>query len=137
MNKEKYKVGGYGDVLSIGLEKKLLFYAEYGSYQGDYLAILEGKDSVYLHKGYYGSCCGCDWLEAERCWEDGTLTKKQIENYCKDEKPFLEIKKTSLDILIKSKNMKVYFPKNTRLDYNDFNWDDIKKSLIEARNNLI
>jgi hypothetical protein len=130
------KIENYGELLAKGLEMKLLFYEEYGSYSGDYIAILESDDTVEIYKGNYGSCSGCDWLEAERDWETNSVSDEKIKEYCSDEKPFLSVDKSKLDTLINSEDMSVYFPANTRNDYDDWNFDDIKKALIEIKSQL-
>lgn len=52
-------------------------YETFGSYQGDWWALVsyEGKHG-FVH-GYYGSCSGCDAFEAEFGW---------TENECEDHK---------------------------------------------------
>jgi len=131
-NMEKKEIYGYGELLAYALDKKLLAYSTYGSYSGDYIAILDSGDNIEIWKGYYGSCSGCDWIEAQKNWEDETITKTQALNYVKDEKPFLSIKKRNLKVLIDSENIEAFFPANTRNDYTEWNWENIKKLLKES-----
>lgn len=43
----------------------VLEFEEFGSYQGDWLALVEFKGQCGFVKGAYGSCSGCDAFEDE------------------------------------------------------------------------
>lgn len=131
------KVEHYGDVLAAGLGMKLVAYKEYGSYQGDYIAVLEKDETVYVFKGSYGSCSGCDWLESEmnHYAEDGkNIPEEKVREYVDspDGKPFLTIPKKDLARIAKAKDIQAFFPANTRNDYDDWSWDDLRKLLTDA-----
>jgi hypothetical protein len=49
---------------------RVLAYKEFGSYQGDWLAKVEYDGRVFWLRDYFGSCSGCDALEAELGYED-------------------------------------------------------------------
>lgn len=56
------------------------YYDESGSYQGEWFAV--GYDSNYnwyYHKGTYGSCSSCDWLDSIRTKEDAIEFLKAME----------------------------------------------------------
>jgi hypothetical protein len=135
---EKINIDNYGDLLAVGLEMRLLAYEEYGSYQGDYIAILfdDKEKKVKVYKGCYGSCSGCDWLEAERDWRNNSLSKEQINSYCKNEKPFAELDKRKLETIVNSEDPKIYFPANTRNNYNDWSWGDLRNILEKAQSEM-
>jgi hypothetical protein len=122
------EINNYGELLEFATGKKCLCYKEFGSYQGDYIAILKRPNGIEIWKGSYGSCSGCDWIEAE-VGPGGTITKEKALSYLKDEKPFLTILKGRIKVLLKSENIESFFPRNTRNDYDDWNWEDIKKML--------
>lgn len=126
------KINNYGELLAHGLNLKLLAYKEYGSYQGDYIAILGDNDNVYLYRGSYGSCSGCDWLEAEKHWENDEVSEEKIKEFVKDEKPFLVISEDNIEAIRNAKDISVFFPANTRNGYGDWTWDDIKQLILEA-----
>jgi len=48
------KVENYGDLISKVTGKKLIAYAEFGSYQGNYIAVIDGGLDIELWRGYYG-----------------------------------------------------------------------------------
>jgi hypothetical protein len=62
------KVKYYGESISQITDHPLLTYEEFGSYQGDYIAF-RCPDGIQLWKSTYGSCSGCDWLEASEDWK--------------------------------------------------------------------
>lgn len=79
----KIKVEDYGDILAFRYEgEKVYFSEEGGSYQGEYVAVIKAEKELgysddnkakqyYVFVSSYGSCSGCDWLEAvgETDWE--------------------------------------------------------------------
>lgn len=130
----KKELENYGEVLATGFKKTLLAYETYGDYQGDYIAVLSGENGqIEVYKGGYGSCSGCDWLEDRTGYgSDRGLSDEDIEEYCKDEKPFLVMSKERVGKIGKAEELKAFFPANTRNDYDDWNWEDLKKIMVEA-----
>lgn len=53
----------YDDVARLRGQRPLL-YQRFGSYQGEWLCFAVDADKYYLYKDWYGSCGGCDSLEA-------------------------------------------------------------------------
>jgi hypothetical protein len=49
---------------------EVLDFETFGSYQGDHLALLKNGDAIGLVVFGYGSCSGCDKLEAITPWDD-------------------------------------------------------------------
>lgn len=52
---------------------KVLDYEAFGSYQGDWFALVDHKGEVGFVHGAYGSCSGCDAFEADisyHYWDD-------------------------------------------------------------------
>ena len=45
-------------------------FKEYGSYQGEWLALVEVGGVTGVVEGCFGSCSGCDSFEAEFDWKD-------------------------------------------------------------------
>lgn len=48
----------------------VISYEQFGSYQGDWAALVEYKGERGIVFGSYGSCSGCDAFEAEFGWND-------------------------------------------------------------------
>lgn len=61
---DKEELHSYEDILH-RIYDEVLFYNEYGSYQGDWLAKVKKGDEEFWLWGWYGSCSGCDWFQAE------------------------------------------------------------------------
>lgn len=55
---------GYSEALEAA-GAKILAFQEFGSYQGDWFALVEYKDKKGFASGSYGSCSGCDSFQAE------------------------------------------------------------------------
>lgn len=136
-NKKTMEISNYGELLAKGLDLELLEYQTYGSYQGDYIAVLKGADNIYLFKGSYGSCSGCDWLESNSKWTDGGLEIEEgdVKTYCSGEKPFLTIPKDKIETVLAMEDISQLFPANTRNSYDDWDWEDIKKLLKSIKEN--
>lgn len=107
MSKEvtKIKVTDYGDMLATVNDLELVSYEEAGDYQGEYLAVLKDKNRLFYYSGSFGSCSGCDWLEDERDYTDGTVEYKKAVEYCGDIKPMYIV---PLDRPLQFKNENYY-----------------------------
>lgn len=67
-------VDNYGELLAAVNQMTLISYKEYGSYQGDYVALLADDDRMFVYQDSFGSCSGCDWLEDQ---DLGNATQKR------------------------------------------------------------
>jgi len=104
----------YGDYIKIQYPEKEWFYSTGGSCQGEWVSVGRDKKGYWFHKGCYGSCSGCDWLE-------GISSKESAIEFLKEMKNIIFIGKTwkkAKDYLNKEKNNA---------------WED----LIEAINKII
>ena len=108
------KIKNYGELLSAGLNMELLAYQTYGSYQGDYIAILAGDNKICLYKGSYGSCSGCDWFEAnsEYTSEGDEVTEEKVKEYTTELNPFLVIEEDKIDTILGMEDISQIFPAN-------------------------
>ena len=121
----------YGTLLAEMTGGILISYKEYGSYQGDYVAILEKNNEWYIYKGSYGSCSGCDWLhgagedvETDAGEYTKVISQKEKEAYLKGYQPFLVIPKDQIPDTVE--DLDCLLPANTRtnLDIAGYN-DDV------------
>lgn len=55
---------------------KVIAFEQFGSYQGDWWALVEHNGVTGWINGGYGSCSGCDAFEAEFGWEEGEVGSK-------------------------------------------------------------
>ena len=60
-------VKDYGDMIAKLKDMELIHFEEFGSFDGLYLAVLFDEETkrIFIYSWEYGSCSGCDWLEAE------------------------------------------------------------------------
>lgn len=126
------KASNYGELIAGVAKQELLAYKEYGSYQGDYLAITREGDFLNVWKGSYGSCSGCDWLEGEKDWDSDEVSSKKAAEYVASEKPFINIAIATASNLLSSGKFKELMPANTRNDYADWSEADLEKLILEA-----
>lgn len=131
----KKEVNNYGDLLEVATGKECLVYKKFGSYQGDYIAILKSGDGVEIWKGKYGSCTVCDWLIGAKTFENGksVIKEERAKEYLKEREPFLKVRNDDIETMVQSDDIKAFFPRNTRNDYADWDWDDIRELLKEAQ----
>ncbi len=121
------KVKDYGDMLAQVKGKKCIAFVYFGSYQGEWVAALDGGNNIELWKGYYGSCSGCDWLEAEKNWETDEVSDEGAQKYFKEDHYFIDIPKETMRSLSLEAFTEI-LPKNIRGDIYEFN----PKELYEA-----
>src|SRR6185295_14205504 len=121
--KDLKKAEDYGDLIAHVIDGYCWSYKEYGSYQGDYIAIIEKQGKILIYKGYYGSCSGCDWFESNMenfdCEdEDACTTEADVKEYVENEtEVFLEIPKPDLPDSLE--DFVSLLPANTRVEYEE------------------
>jgi hypothetical protein len=134
------KIKTYADVIAVATGGESLAYQEYGSSQGDYLAVTKAGDELHVWKGSYGSCSGCDWLENEREYrDDWNLTPEKAKELLGTDKPFLTLTIETAKEMLKTGTLESIFPANTRADiesnyYKDkVNFTDLIKEAIAPK----
>lgn len=124
----------YGEFLTRILNGILISYKEYGTYQGDYIAIIEKDHDWLIYKGGYGSCSGCDFLEGTRLYSeedygkfdeysdeaDAWLKTCEIlpavkEEYLNEHPPFLVLPKSQVPDSLE--DFISLLPANTRIEF--------------------
>lgn len=53
-------------------------YGEFGSYQGDWYAKVKYNGKICWIHGLYGSCSGCDWLQAQYWKKDAYAIRQSF-----------------------------------------------------------
>lgn len=123
------KVSGYDDMLSQVKGLPCVGFVMFGSYQGEWVGLLDSGDSIELWKGCYGSCSGCDFIESIRDYDSDEIPDDKVIEYFKEEKAFLSIPKNIIETMTE-KDFDEIFPANIRKDIYDF--EDGKKRLFEV-----
>lgn len=72
---------------------RVLFYRQFGSYQGEWLLFSYMDEHFFIWKDWYGSCSGCDAIEGKFSWSDRPLAidDPKVVEFCKTYKPFLKM----------------------------------------------
>lgn len=101
---------------------ELLYFREFGSYQGDWLMVTynHAASEYVLWEGGYGSCSGCDAWEATFGYRfEGPMVRANAEviKFVADYKPFLEIPAETMRNVVVSNNLRTLLPKNAFRDW--------------------
>jgi len=109
----------YADIAGIHGRRTLL-YREFGSYQGEWLMVALG-DEYAIYKGWYGSCSGCDHLQAE--FGGDMADADRVRAFADEYRPFALIPRKTAANLARRRSFKTVFPANMRGEYSDVNID--------------
>jgi hypothetical protein len=141
MNRDMYmiSVSDY-TIVAEARGQKVLYYRMFGSYQGEWILFSSNKLNYYIYKGCYGSCSGCDSLQAELGGEYESYNDESIQNFIKDYEAFLIIPKKLALKFSKKNELSALFPLNIRDEYSDIQMGDVIKQcelIIKADFNVI
>ena len=94
---------------------------------------LDADENIEIYKGTYGSCSGCDWLEAQKEYNHETeryeLSESDAKGFIVDFKPFAVLPKSMLEFLDEDTFKKI-LPANSRIEsYDEFTVADILKMI--------
>lgn len=103
----------YRDIATLRGER-VLIYREFGSYQGEWVMVSLRGDEYLLYRGYYGSCSGCDDLQAT-----SFVTQEDVDKFIAEYRPFAEIPRVTARKLATNNTFKQVFPGNYRESYSD------------------
>lgn len=112
----------YADVATFRGERVLL-YRQFGSYQGEWVLFSIAGDEYHLYRGWYGSCSGCDSLQAMQA--TSVVTREDVDEFISDYHPFAEIPRVTARKLAANGTFSQVFPANYRSDYSDLNMDEL------------
>ena len=122
------KAKEYADDYSIVAEAKghkVVFYQEFGSYQGEWLMVSRDKDNYYIWSGDFGSCSGCDSLQADLI--DGfsdTVSQEAIDQFSSGYTPFATVPRATAKEMVKKGTLETIFPRNLRKDFYEIEYDE-------------
>jgi hypothetical protein len=116
--------------------QQVLWFRRFGSYSGEWLLLSKGTSAednlYYLYKDYYGSCSGCDDIEATFDYDedDLPLDDPKIQEFIEKYPSFLEMKPdAALRIAIREGNLLAVLPKNVRMDFDSTDAESVGKQL--------
>jgi uncharacterized protein DUF6745 len=123
---------------------EVLYYREFGSYQGEWFMLSFCKGEYYLWKGSFGSCSGCDDFEADISYSDRdtlTLANTNVKGFVEKYLPFIEIPSgTLVKLVVKgAEAVSHIMPANINDDYGEFKMSDVLKDvclLVKLKENM-
>lgn len=128
------KADNYGDIVSFLTGRPCIGYVEFGSYQGGWVALIDAGETVDLWKGYYGSCSGCDFIEAEKDFDTDEISDEVVRKTFKEDRSFLEIPKSVIETMT-FEQFREIFPANIRDDI--YGYEDDEINLFNALKNCV
>jgi hypothetical protein len=97
------------EVIAWANEQDVVYYKEFGGYQGEWILISRDKENYFIYKGWYDSCDGCDNFGGANI-----KTKEDAKNFAEYYPPFLVIPKETMMNLCKNRTLLSVFPENIR-----------------------
>jgi len=91
---------------------QLLWYECYGDYTGTWVMLTRYGDKYYIWKDSYGSCSGCDNLQASSLGSESSF--KEIWEFAKNYEPFLAVPVDVALSLVAKGQLSEIFPANER-----------------------
>lgn len=113
--------------------QRVLWFRRFGSYQGEWLLFARDDEHYFIYKDWYGSCSGCDSLEAEFGWGEKrfALDDAKLVSFVAAYHPFLRMTHSSALRLARSGNILQVLPRNRR------EWRDIDNDAVGRQLTLI
>lgn len=105
----------YSDVAALRGQTVLL-YQQFGSYQGEWLCFARDKTKYYIYKGWYGSCSGCDDIQARWDYGNETLSQKELDEWLAEYPAFVDMPRLTAKNLAMAGRLMQTFPRNIRED---------------------
>lgn len=126
------KINNYGDIGAVYLKKKLIAYVQFGSYSGEYVAVFDDGEDLAFYKGNFGSCSGCDWLEAERDWDTDEVDDAKVLAFGAREfvHAFATIPKETIT-RVDATTFTSFLPANVRGDIYEFDGSKLHSEIIK------
>ncbi len=95
--------------------QRVLWYRQFGSYQGEWLLMSCDDSMFYVYKGWYGSCSGCDAIQHTF---DGDVdpASEEVQKFIADYPSFLEMRREAAVRVVRANdgNLTPVLPKNQR-----------------------
>ena len=106
----------YADVARLR-GQQVLFYEQFGSWQGEWFLLAYDGEQYLLYEGWYGSCSGCDDIEAN--WsscsnEDEPVDETKLREWLGSYRAFAEIPAQTARNLATAGTFESVLPRNVR-----------------------
>jgi hypothetical protein len=100
---------------------RVLWFREFGSYQGEWLLFSSKGEEYFVWRGSYGSCSGCDALQATFS-SDVEIDSEdpRVQEFIADYSPFLNMtKEGALNYVRRNDSLLAVLPRNQREYYSE------------------
>lgn len=117
------------DIVALARGQKVLFYRQFGSYQGEWLILARDNENYYVYKDCFGSCSGCDAIQAEFYFDTDDLLydSPKIQGFIKDYPPQVIIPHLTAWKFATKGEFGQLLPANIRDTYSDISWEEVEK----------
>lgn len=110
------------EVIAWANDQRIIYYAQFGSYQGEWFLVSRNQENYYIYKGSYGSCSGCDSFQG--FFDYGDIDKAKACEFAKDYIPFLIVPRDTMgNVCVANKLMEI-MPANIRDEYGEIDYDE-------------
>lgn len=110
--------------------QRVLWFRMFGSYQGEWLLMSADDERYWLYKDWYGSCSGCDAIEATDFPSPLYADDPKAQEFIADYPPFLEMRPdAALRIAKREGNLLAVMPRNQRIRERDFDVSHVGRQL--------
>jgi hypothetical protein len=121
MTEQKPFDGNRYSIIAWANDQDVVYYVEFGSYQGEWLLVSRDADNYYVYKDYYGSCSGCDNYEGSF---GNRPNKAEAQEFAKDYPPFVRVPRETMRALAASEGIEPILPFNIRDTSGDISWEE-------------
>jgi len=128
------------DIVARARNQTPIFYREFGSYQGEWIMVARDESNYYIYKDYYGSCSGCDSLQASHGYDDSSdlgsnkfeMGSKAVEDFIKEYPPFATVPHQVMKTKVQNGTLKEIMPLNVGYDISgeDVSVSELQISLV-------
>lgn len=109
--------------------QRVLWYRQFGSYQGVWLLLSCNRDRYYVYEDYYGSCSVCDAIQGEFGGGDVDSDDPKVQEFIKAYPSFLEMERhAARRVARRDGNLLAVLPANNR-DFEGAGGDVIGRQL--------
>lgn len=121
----RVNTGNYAFVAEVA-GQRVLWYRTFGSYQGEWLLFSRDDDHYFLWKDWYGSCSGCDALQAAYFdrGDDGLIDigDPEVVEFAKGYSPFLKMTVEAATRIAMDKGTLAHLLPRNRREWYDEEW---------------
>ena len=112
--------GNAYEIIAWANNQDIVYYHEFGSYQGEWLLVSKTLSEYYIYKGWYGSCSGCDAFQSELDYGDIGIEKAK--EFASEYEPFLVVPIDTMKNICEKGKLIEIIPANIREDVSEISF---------------